>query len=121
LPIRFSEHNAFANCHFASAKWQGTAFAYHSPQANALALPFAEANGKWRMKGGRRRLGFADFNAEAKWRMQNNPLTFSAYMRHRQGKPRKAPGGLLSRHQPIDCQQEQQEVSVIKLILSVHT
>jgi len=110
-----------------------------------LALPFAEANGKWRMKGGRRRLGFADFNAEAKWRMQNNPLTFSAYMRHRQGKPRKAPGGLLSvgprgggcarsplhldhrrsgrvdRHQPIDCQQEQQEVSVIKLILSVHT
>jgi hypothetical protein len=51
LPIRFSEHNAFANCHFASAKWQGTAFAYHSPQANALALPFAEANGKWRMIG----------------------------------------------------------------------
>jgi len=145
LPIRFSEHNAFANCHFASANGECTAFAYHSPQVNALALPFAEANGKWRMKGGRRRLGFADFNAEAKWRMQNNPLTFSAYMRHRQGKPRKAPGGLLSvgprgggcarsplhldhrrsgrvdRHQPIDCQQEQQEVSVIKLILSVHT
>jgi hypothetical protein len=62
--------------------------------------------------------------------MQNNPLPFSAYMRHRQGKPRKAPGGLLSsgprsrgctgssahldrrwsgrvgRHQPIDRQQQ---------------
>jgi len=73
--------------------------------------------------------------------------SFLAYMCHRQGKPRKAPGGFLSsgprggggtgspahldhrrsgrvgpyQHRPIDRQQEQQEVSVIKLILSVHT
>jgi hypothetical protein len=25
---RIGKHTAFANCHFASAKWQGTAFAY---------------------------------------------------------------------------------------------
>jgi hypothetical protein len=100
-PIRFSKHNAFAI----------------SLQRNAKSKCI-----------GRRRLGLADFNAEAKWRMQNNPLTFSAYMRHRQGKPRKAPGGLLSvgprgggcarspvhldhrrsgRVEPIDCQQQQ--------------
>jgi len=34
-------------------------------KANALALPFAKANGKWRIKD---ECGvFADFNAKAKW------------------------------------------------------
>jgi len=111
LPIRFSElanttHSPLANA-----------------QANALALPFAKANGKWRMKG-------ECIGRPMARPMQNNPLPFSAYMRHRQGKPRKAPGGLLSsgprsrgctgssahldrrwsgrvgRHQPIDRQQQ---------------
>jgi hypothetical protein len=53
LPIRFSELANTPHSPVANAK------------ANALALPFAKANGKWRMKD---ECGvFADFNAKAKW------------------------------------------------------
>jgi hypothetical protein len=52
-------------CHFALAKWQ-----MHSPFAIRFSVKIRKAPHSL-MANDRQRLGFADFNAEAKWQMAN--------------------------------------------------